>query len=179
MFGIDYTVFRPHNVYGEHQNIGDRYRNVVGIFMNQMMQQKPLSVFGDGLQSRAFSYIDDVAPVIARSVAVREAANEVFNVGADQPTTVLDLAHLVGRAFGVAPEIVHLAPRNEVVHAYASHDKCRDVFGHANAVPLDEGIRRMAEWAGARGPRRTPSFGEIEIWRNLPDAWREDAARAG
>ena len=54
MFGLDYTIFRPHNVYGEHQNIGDRYRNVVGIFMNQIMQDEPMTIFGDGTQTRAF-----------------------------------------------------------------------------------------------------------------------------
>jgi len=61
----DYIIFRPHNVYGENQNIGDRYRNVIGIFMNQMMRAEPLTVFGDGTQTRAFSHIDDVAPQIA------------------------------------------------------------------------------------------------------------------
>ena len=65
MFGMDYTVFRPHNVYGEHQNIGDRYRNVIGIFMNQIMQGLPMTMFGDGSQTRAFTHIDDVAPIIA------------------------------------------------------------------------------------------------------------------
>ena len=52
MFGLDYIIFRPHNVYGEYQNIGDRYRNVVGIFMNQLMQKRSLTVFGDGKQSK-------------------------------------------------------------------------------------------------------------------------------
>ncbi len=47
MFGLDYVIFRPHNVYGEKQNIGDRYRNVVGIFMNQLLQGKPMTIFGD------------------------------------------------------------------------------------------------------------------------------------
>lgn len=56
MFGLDYVIFRPHNVYGERQNIGDRYRNVVGIFMNQIMQDQPMTIFGDGQQSRAFTY---------------------------------------------------------------------------------------------------------------------------
>src|SRR5580658_3109311 len=65
MFGLNYVIFRPHNVYGEYQNLGDRYRNVVGIFMNQIMQGKPMTIFGDGKQTRAFSYIDDVAPAIA------------------------------------------------------------------------------------------------------------------
>src|SRR5438874_6612519 len=68
MFGLNYVIFRPHNVYGEYQNIGDRYRNVIGIFMNQLMQGKQLTIFGDGSQTRAFSYIDDVAIPIAQSV---------------------------------------------------------------------------------------------------------------
>jgi UDP-glucose 4-epimerase len=172
MFGIEYTVFRPHNVYGEHQNIGDRYRNVVGIFMNQVMQGQPLSVFGDGKQSRAFSYIDDVAPAIARSVDVPAAANEVFNVGADQPTTVIELAEIVAGVFGVEPSINHLPARNEVLHAFASHDKARSVFGGAETVPLAEGIERMAEWAKEHGPRQTPPFSGVELWKNFPEGWR-------
>jgi len=72
MFGLNYIIFRPHNVYGERQNIGDRYRNVIGIFMNQLMKGEPLTIFGDGKQTRAFSYIDDVAPVIAHSGFMKE-----------------------------------------------------------------------------------------------------------
>jgi UDP-glucose 4-epimerase len=77
MFGLAYTIFRPHNVYGEHQNIGDRYRNVIGIFMNQVMQGQSMTIFGDGRQTRAFSHIDDVAPLIARSVEVKTAENQI------------------------------------------------------------------------------------------------------
>src|SRR3954471_22651876 len=88
MFGLDSIVFRPHNVYGEKQNIGDRYRNVVGIFMNQALKGEPFTVFGDGEQTRAFSYIGDVAPAIARSVEVPAAYNETFNIGGDTPYTV-------------------------------------------------------------------------------------------
>ena len=68
MFGLNYMIFRPHNVYEERQNIGDPYRNVVGIFMNQIMQGKELTIFGDGMQTRAFSHIDDVAPIIAQAI---------------------------------------------------------------------------------------------------------------
>src|SRR5690606_37688101 len=92
MFGLNYIVFRPHNVYGEYQNIGDPYRNVIGIFMNQLMQGKELTVFGDGSQTRAFSYIKDVAPYIARYVFVPEAYNQVFNIGADKNYSVKELA---------------------------------------------------------------------------------------
>ena len=81
MFGLDYVIFRPHNVYGERQNIGDRYRNVVGIFMNQLLQGQPMTVFGDGEQKRAFTSITHVAPVIARCVTVPGATNQVLHWG--------------------------------------------------------------------------------------------------
>src|SRR6201988_555453 len=88
MFGLDYIIFRPHNVYGERQNIGDRYRNVVGIFMNQLLRGEPMTMFGDGTQQRAFTHIDDVAPIIAACVDYPSSRNQVFNVGADTPYTV-------------------------------------------------------------------------------------------
>ena len=100
MFGLDYIIFRPHNVYGERQNIGDPYRNVVGIFMNLIMQGKKLTIFGDGSQTRAFSHIDDVAPVIAQSVNNKKSYNEIFNIGADKPYSVKELATMVCDSFG-------------------------------------------------------------------------------
>ncbi|MBX6360608.1 MAG: NAD-dependent epimerase/dehydratase family protein [Acidobacterium ailaaui] len=171
MFGLNYIIFRPHNVYGENQNIGDKYRNVIGIFMNQIMQNKPLTIFGDGNQTRAFSYIDDVAIPIARSVHIPEAYNQVFNIGADQPYTVNQLAEVVGKAFGVKPEIHYLRARNEVMHAYADHQKAKRVFGYSSGISLEEGIHRMAEWAKKVGPRKSKEFRNIEIVENLPDGW--------
>jgi UDP-glucose 4-epimerase len=172
MFGLNYVVFRPHNVYGENQNIGDRYRNVIGIFMNQIMQGQPLSVFGDGKQTRAFSYIDDVAPVIAASIARRGCYNQVFNVGADTPYSVLELAQVVSEAMGVRPNIRHLEARNEVVHAYSSHAKVQGAFGDLmKNVPLATGIQRMAAWAKQAGPRQGQAFRGIEVRKNLPPSW--------
>jgi UDP-glucose 4-epimerase len=172
MFGLNYIIFRPHNVYGENQNIGDRYRNVIGIFMNQVMQVQPMTIFGDGEQTRAFSYIDDVAPCIANSVNVPAAYNEVFNVGADQPYTVNYLAEVVAQAFDVAPDVRHLPARNEVVDAYSDHAKAQRVFGQAAPVPLEEGIARMAEWARSVGARESSTFEGVEILRNMPPSWK-------
>jgi UDP-glucose 4-epimerase len=178
MFGLGYTIFRPHNVYGEHQNIGDKYRNVVGIFMNQLMKDEPLTIFGDGTQTRAFSYIDDVAPLIARSGQEAGAAGEVFNVGADRPYTVNELAEVVAHAFGQEPEIQYLPARNEVLHAYASHDKALAFFGEHQPTSLEVGIGRMADWAKAKGPRRTPEFEGVELWKNFPAGWESAVKRA-
>lgn len=171
MFGLNYVVFRPHNVYGENQNIGDKYRNVIGIFMNQIMQGKQLTVFGDGEQTRAFSYIDDVAIPIARCVNIPAAYNQVFNVGADKPYTVNELAKVVCAEFGVKPDIKHLNARNEVMHAYSDHSKARQVFGEPTDISLKEGIARMAKWAKAVGARQGQEFNNIEIREKLPDGW--------
>ena len=130
MFGLDYVVFRPHNVYGERQNIGDRYRNVVGIFMNQLLRGESMTLFGDGTQQRAFSHIDDVAPIIASSVDVPAAYNQVFNVGADVPHTVLELAEVVAESMGLLRgNVAHLDARNEVkTFAFAGSFKKRNRF---------------------------------------------------
>ncbi len=171
MFGLDYIIFRPHNVYGERQNIGDKYRNVVGIFMNQILQDQPMTVFGDGSQTRAFSYIGDVAPVMAEAIGVPDAYNQIFNVGADQPYSVYELACTVARAMGTEPEIRHMPPRNEVVNAYSSHDKVRRVFGERKLHILEEGLSRMAEWVKLHGARKSQEFKDIEVSKNFPKAW--------
>lgn len=173
MFGLNYVVFRPHNVYGERQNIADKYRNVIGIFMNQVMKGEPMSVFGDGLQTRAFSYIDDVAPIIAQAPGVRESYGNVFNVGADKPYSILELAEEIACAFGVKADIRHLPERKEVVHAFASHDRVREVFEPPEATTLSRGISRMAAWVQVHGPMTPVEFDNIEVSTNLPSSWQK------
>ncbi|MEJ7735795.1 MAG: NAD-dependent epimerase/dehydratase family protein [Chitinophagaceae bacterium] len=172
MFGLNYVIFRPHNVYGENQNIGDKYRNVIGIFMNQIMQGLPLTIFGDGTQTRAFSYIDDVAIPIAQSVVIKEAYNEIFNIGADKPYSVNELAQVVGKFFGVEPNIKYLNARNEVLHAYSDHARAQKIFGAGSGISLEEGIARMAGWAKRVGARQSQEFANIEIPEKLPDGWQ-------
>jgi UDP-glucose 4-epimerase len=173
VFGLDYIIFRPHNVFGPGQNIGDRYRNVVGIFMNQILQSRPMTIFGDGTQTRAFSYIDDVAALMAESVDLPEAKNQTFNVGADEPCSLNELAELVAAAMAAPKEVVHLAPRHEVRHIHADHSQVRRVFGSRPGTPLREGLARTAAWVRQHGPRAALRFEGIEITRNLPDAWRD------
>ena len=174
MFGLNYVIFRPHNVYGEYQNLGDRYRNVVGIFMNQLMQNKPLTVFGDGNQTRAFSYIGDIAPYIADSVNIKEAYNQIFNVGADENFTVNELAQTIMASIGIKGEIRHVEARNEVVHAFADHDKFKKVFKPSHHTSLQQGLQNMADWAKKTGIKKSSRFSNIEILEKLPKIWLED-----
>lgn len=173
IFDLDYIIFRPHNVYGERQNIGDKYRNVIGIFMNQIMQDKPLTIFGDGEQTRAFTYIGDVAPIIAKAPLVDEAYGEVFNIGSDKCCTVNYLAEKVGQAMGSKIEIRYLPERKEVKHAYANHRKAKEIFSHCNEYSLEEGLEKMAGWAKKAGRRKSNNFEHIEILKNLPPSWLE------
>lgn len=171
MFGLNHVIFRPHNVYGERQNIGDRYRNVVGIFMNQILQGKPMTIFGDGMQTRAFSYIGDIVPIMVDAIENPGACNQVFNVGADQPYSVNELAEMTAKVMGVTPDIVHLPQRNEVANAYSSHEKVERVFGSRPKTSLEQGLTQMAEWVKQHGARTSQSFKNIEVTKNFPVAW--------
>jgi UDP-glucose 4-epimerase len=173
MFGLNYVIFRPHNVYGEYQNIGDKYRNVVGIFMNQILQGRPMTVFGDGEQLRAFSYIGDIIGPIAASPWIPAAQNRVFNIGTDHTHTVNELAAAVAAAMDVPNHpVVHLDRRNEVQVAHSSHTAFREVFGAPPETPLAGGLRRMARWVHQVGSRQTATFEHIEVTRNLPPSWQ-------
>jgi UDP-glucose 4-epimerase len=178
LFGLRYIVFRPHNVYGERQNIGDPYRNVVGIFLNKLLRGEPLPIFGDGTQTRAFSHISDVAPVIAGSIERPAAYDQIFNLGADRPVTVNELGETVSRAMGVPFRPHYLPARFEVQHTHASHAKARAVLGFQERVGLEEGVSAMATWVRRVGARASQGFGELEIERNLPPSWRELVAAA-
>lgn len=173
MFGLEYTIFRPHNVYGEKQNIGDKYRNVIGIFMNLIMQNKQLTIFGDGNQTRAFSYIGDMSYEIANSVNIERAKNQIFNVGANKEYSVNELAKAVSKAMDSKLEIKYVEARNEVVHAWADHNKFNEILKPSNSTSLDEGIKKMADWAILKGVQKTPAFKNIEITEKLPPVWLE------
>lgn len=174
-FGLHYSVFRPHNVYGPGQNLADPYRNVVGIFMNQVMQGKPMTIFGDGMQTRQFSYIDDVAPYITRVVDTG-FVNETWDIGGATAYTVLELAETVAQAFGVTPDIKFLPARHEALHAHADHSLVeQDLMspGHVY-TDLKTGVKKMAEWAQKVGPRpATPAPCELELEEGLPEIWKK------
>jgi UDP-glucose 4-epimerase len=180
MFGLDYIIFRPHNVYGNRQNIWDPYRNVIGIYFNQIMSGEPITIFGDGSQTRAFSYITDVAPVIAKSIEVTEAYNIVFNIGSDEFCTINNLAEVVSSSmqpwykekFGVDKwKIEHLPSRFEVKHALSSHTRVEKIFGVKAKVSLEDGVALMAGWVKKVGAKKGKTFENIEIKKNLPLIW--------
>ena len=174
MFGLQFVIFRPHNVYGPGQNMYDKYRNVVGIFLNQLQAGKNLTVFGDGAQTRKFSYITDVSFPIAVSGVLEHVNNQVFNVGGDIATTVNELALVTSETWGnPGASVVHLDSRNEVAHAESDHAKLNCYFpGLPRPVGLRVGMQRMVRWAKATGKYFRPvAFRAVEVKRNMPPSW--------
>ena len=178
LFGLPYVVFRPHNVFGERQNIGDKYRNVVGIFMNQVLLGKPLTIFGDGTQTRPFTYIHDIVPTIISAIERPEAHNQVFNIGSDREVTLNELAQHIADVVGVEPQITYLDARHEVKHVNSSHDKLRQFLPVPDETPLRDALANMFAWVQTHGSRTSADFDPIEIMQKLPPSWRPKQTNA-
>lgn len=178
--GFAYTILRPHNVYGERQNIADPYRNVIGIFINRLLQGKHFFIYGDGEQKRAFSHIDDFTPYCLRAGFDEAANGEIFNIGPSEAYTINQVARLVLKHFGYDPDHPpealrprYLPPRPlEVREAYCTLEKAQRLLGYRTTVPLEEGIRRMVAWAKELGPQPMRYLEEgLELTTGAPETW--------
>ncbi len=170
----EYTIFRPHNVFGPRQNISDPYRNVVGIFMRCALEGKPMPIFGDGSQTRSFTYISVVSRAIAAAPFTEDAKNRIFNLGGDEPMSVGELARHVADAMGVPLKTERLPERKEVVHAHCRHDRARAVFpdAYAHHVGIVQGLGLMADYVRRHPiPPATECPAPIEILEGLPPVW--------
>ena len=172
MWGLNSVIFRPHNIYGEKQNIMDPYRNVVGIFMRCAMEGKSFPIFGNGMQTRAFSYVRDISPIIVESGFREDCFNETFNIGSDDVSTVKYLAEVVSDEFGIPLKIDWLEERSEAKHAFADHLKLEKFFSDMQKTGLEEGISKMSKWVRNNGLWEASHPNEVEVLRCLPDSWR-------
>lgn len=172
---FDYTIFRPHNIYGPRQHIGDKYRNVVGIFMNQLLKNEPLTIFGAGNQTRAFSYVTDVlGPMIDVLSCDKKFYRGVYNIGGAVPYSINQLAEAVVRVANRHNDlkINYLPERNEVKDAYCSHELLECDFGSQPQTDLETGLRVMWDWARRLGPQAPLETPAVEMPLGLPPSWR-------
>jgi UDP-glucose 4-epimerase len=170
--GLPYTAFRMHNIYGEWQNMRDPYRNAVAIFLNQIMRGEPITVYGDGQQVRAFTYIKDIVTVLADAAQLPPAWGQAFNVGASKTNTVMELVQQVTAAMGVPEHPVQSLPsRNEVMVAYTDTSLAASVFGERAETPLEEGLARTVAWAREHGPVDLSSSFALELEGDQLPQW--------
>lgn len=176
-----YTIIRPHNVYGPGQNLADPYRNVIAIFINRMLQNKHVYIYGDGNQKRAFSYIEDFTPYIIKAGMDDVANSQIFNIGPTQEYTINELAKVVLEVFypdgnvpdNMKPEYLPLRPK-EVVDAWCTVEKAEKLLGYKTTVNLKEGVGKMVEWAKKMGPQNFHYMDSLElVTDDTPATWKE------
>jgi len=172
MFGLRYSIVRPHNVVGIYQNIWDRYRNVIGIWIRKVLAGEPLTIFGDGTQRRAFSDISFYMEPFEKLMFGHDG--ETFNIGADRDFSIneaADVAIKVASEFGYDATRVHLEKRNEVHIAYCDHKKARDLLNFRDDTDLEETVRQMFIWA-MNQPSRDVRDMNYEIEKNIYTFWK-------
>jgi len=173
--GFDYTIIRPHNVYGPKQMLHDPYRNVVGIFCNRILNKKPPIIYGDGKQTRAFSYIDDITPPLARAGFEEKAKGEIINIGPTEEHTITYLAETVLHLFRSLLKPVYFPDRpREVKHAFATNTKAEKILGYKTQISFEDGIEKMVRWAEEQGPKKFKYLDELELTGDkIPETWEE------
>jgi UDP-glucose 4-epimerase len=176
--GLDYCIIRPHNVYGRNQNIWDSYRNVIGIWMYKSLVGDPITIFGDGLQKRAFSYIDDILEPLWQAGISKAASKQIINLGGIEEHTIEETARIVCEVTGNT-ELIHLPPRHEVKHAFATYQKSTELLGFEHKTELKEGVQLMWEWAKIQPKRERFIWTEYEIQHGLYPYWQPAALKDG
>ena len=171
-FGLRYNIVRPHNVLGRYQNIWDRYRNVIGIFIRKTLNGEPILVYGDGEQTRAFSDIQYYMEPF--DILLNEHDGEIFNIGADKFFSLNQVAETVqsiGKKYGYEVPIVWGPPRHEVKHAYCDHTKAKTLLKFQDNTKLEELIEDVFVWA-KKQPKRKVKDMEYEVTDGIYEYWR-------
>lgn len=171
--GLDWCIIRPHNVYGKGQNIWDKYRNVLGIWMYQILNNLPISIYGDGEQTRAFSYIDDCLESFWNAAVSEKASKQIINVGGINGYTINEAAEILCEITAYdKSNIKHLEPRHEVKWCVPSYQKSIDLLGYKEKTNLKEGLTKMWEWAKTQPNRERYKWENYEITKGLYEYWR-------
>lgn len=180
--GFTYVIVRPHNVYGKKQNLADPYRNVIGIFINCLLNDRNFYIYGDGNQKRAFTYIDDFNPYFIRCGLDDAVNGEILNIGPSQEHTINQLSDIVLATFfpdgkypsHLKPKYLPIRPR-EVIEAYCTNDKAKRLLAYETKISLVDGVAKMVTWAKTLGPQTFRYLEEgLELDSgNVPATWKQ------
>ena len=170
--GLDYCIIRPHNVYGIKQNIWDKYRNVLGIWMFQHLNNQPMTIFGDGKQTRAFSYIDDSLEPLWNAAIRKEASKQIINLGGIAEHSIMHANQILQTVIG-GGDTIFLEARHEVRHSIPTYQKSIDILGFEHKTSLKSGLTEMWEWAKKQPMRERFFWGEYELDKGIYSFWKK------
>lgn len=171
--GLDWCIIRPHNVYGKNQNIWDKYRNVLGIWMYQHLNKEAFTIFGDGSQKRAFSYIDDCLLPLWNAAVREKASKQIINLGSTVETTVLGAAEILKEVVGDNASFHFLEQRHEVKNAYSTHEKSVHLLEYSDKTSLKDGLANMWSWARMQPTRERKEWEQYELDKGLYGFWKK------
>lgn len=169
--GLDWCIIRPHNVFGAKQNIWDKYRNVLGIWMNKILHGEDMLIYGDGEQTRAFTYIDNILPCLAEAAFSDKASKQIVNLGGMVPMTINAAAESLCRIAGCG-SIQYAEKRHEVKFAVPSYQKSIDILKYSEKTGVEEGLQKMWEWAKTQPDRGQYKWPEYEINKGIYSYWK-------
>lgn len=169
--GLDWCIIRPHNVYGRKQNIWDKYRNVLGIWMYQYLSGKPLTIFGDGEQKRAFSHINDSVEPLFNAAILPEASKQIINLGGIDDCSINEAAETLLNVIGDGSK-VYLEGRHEVKYAFSTYQKSVDILGFKHTTTLKDGLQDMWSWAKVQPQRKQFIWENYELEKGLYSFWK-------
>jgi UDP-glucose 4-epimerase len=169
--GLDWCIIRPHNVYGIKQNIWDRYRNVLGIWMHQHINGLPMTIYGDGEQTRAFSYIDDCLEPLWKSSQESSCSKQIINLGGTKYYSMNEANEIIRKVMG-GGTLSYKEKRYEVKNAYSSYQKSIDLLGYNDKTSLIDGLTTMWNWVKTQPNRVSKGFDQYELDKGLYSFWK-------
>ena len=172
---IEWVIAVPHNIIGPRQKYDDPFRNVVSIMINRMLQGKAPIIYGDGKQTRCFSYIDDCLSCLLPMLNQKNLNKQTINIGPDEEfVTINKIAELCSNITGINLPPIHKKDRpKEVKHATCSADKARSLLNYKTSVSLEEGIKKTFDYIKSRGTRPFDYNINLEINNELtPSTWK-------
>lgn len=171
LFGLNYNIVRPHNVFGVYQNIWDKYRNVIGIWIRQSLSGQPITIYGEGKQIRSFSDVDFYMEPFEKLLETCDG--ETFNIGADSYMSIAEAAsrfQSVAKHNDLDTSVVHLEPRDEVIFAYCDHTKAKKMLNFKDDTQFEVLVDKMIKWAKNQ-PQRPVKFMDYEIEKKMYSFW--------
>lgn len=169
---LDWCIIRPHNIYGENQNIWDKYRNVLGIWMYQILHNEPMLIYGDGEQTRAFTYIDDNLEPIWNAAVMPQASKQIINLGGIVPYTINEAANTLSKITRY-DKIEHKEARHEVKWAVPTYQKSIDILGFEHKTELCDGLTKMWEWVKKQPNRERYVWDNYEVTNGIYSYWKK------
>ena len=153
LYGLETVVTRYFNVYGPRQDLSSRYSGVISIFIKALCEEAPVTIHGDGEQTRDFVYVGDVVNGVLRAVTTTGASGEVVNLATGGFVSLKALFLTLCEITGAWVKPVYgEARRGDIRHSQADVAKARDLLGYRPQATLEEGLRRTVEWYRAAVP---------------------------